>query len=134
MTNTIVVTGGGTGGHLSVARSFIDEFYSRGYNVIFIGSIKGQDKQWFENHPKLFQEAMEYEKDGYTWQQGESLKELCSDERRESIKREHYIRIKRQKSNFQSPNLVDILTNSSSEEWEIDWEEEEGRGCAACFI
>ena len=55
MSKTIIITGGGTGGHLSVARSFIDEFYSRGFQVIFIGSTKGQDRQWFENEPKLFQ-------------------------------------------------------------------------------
>ena len=53
MIHTVIVTGGGTGGHLSVARSFIDELYDRGYKVIFIGSQKGQDKQWFENYSKL---------------------------------------------------------------------------------
>jgi len=53
MKKKIIVTGGGTGGHLSVARSFIDEFYNRGYDVIFIGSIKGQDRQWFEKYPHL---------------------------------------------------------------------------------
>ncbi|MCD4756947.1 MAG: undecaprenyldiphospho-muramoylpentapeptide beta-N-acetylglucosaminyltransferase [Arcobacteraceae bacterium] len=53
MSQTILITGGGTGGHLSVAKSFIDEFYARGYKVIFIGSTKGQDKKWFENYPLL---------------------------------------------------------------------------------
>ncbi|MGB3750258.1 MAG: undecaprenyldiphospho-muramoylpentapeptide beta-N-acetylglucosaminyltransferase [Arcobacteraceae bacterium] len=52
---TVLITGGGTGGHLSVAKSFIDEFYSRGYKVIFIGSTKGQDKKWFENYPNISQ-------------------------------------------------------------------------------
>lgn len=52
---TVVITGGGTGGHLSVAKSFIDEFYRRGYKVIFIGSTKGQDRIWFENYPHASQ-------------------------------------------------------------------------------
>lgn len=51
--NIIIVTGGGTGGHLSVARSFIHEFYDQGYEVIFIGSRKGADRDWFENDEKI---------------------------------------------------------------------------------
>lgn len=49
----LIVTGGGTGGHLSVAKSLIDEFNNRGYKVIFIGSTNGADKRWFEQYDKL---------------------------------------------------------------------------------
>lgn len=49
----IVVTGGGTGGHLAVARSLIDELFSRGYKVIFIGSTKGADQDWFLHYDKI---------------------------------------------------------------------------------
>lgn len=73
-----------------------------------------------EQHPQLFKEAMEYEKDGYNWVQGESLSELMQPERVLQIKREY---IKRQSLNkTQSNYLIDILDDSESE------------GCAACFI
>lgn len=51
--NPIVVTGGGTGGHLKIADIFIDEFIKRGFEVIYIGSTSGQDKTWFENDSRL---------------------------------------------------------------------------------
>ena len=53
MIETVVVTGGGTGGHLKVADAFIEEFYKRGINIIFIGSSNGQDKSWFENDIRI---------------------------------------------------------------------------------
>ena len=45
----IVICGGGTGGHLAIARSFCDELNRRDIKPIFIGSTSGQDKFWFEN-------------------------------------------------------------------------------------
>lgn len=45
----IAITGGGTGGHLSIAKALADELKNRGENLIFIGSQNGQDKAWFEN-------------------------------------------------------------------------------------
>ena len=47
--NNIVITGGGTGGHLSVAKAFMEELNKRGIYPIFIGSTSGQDRDWFEN-------------------------------------------------------------------------------------
>ncbi len=75
----------------------------------------------YEQHPELFKKAMEYEKDGYTWSQGESLKELIEPQRIQQIKEEHFKRTARTKDK-QSPYLLDILG------------EAEGEGCASCFI
>ncbi|MCT7651223.1 UDP-N-acetylglucosamine--N-acetylmuramyl-(pentapeptide) pyrophosphoryl-undecaprenol N-acetylglucosamine transferase [Aliarcobacter butzleri] len=53
MKETVVITGGGTGGHLKVADAFIEEFYRRDIDIIFIGSSNGQDKAWFENDDRI---------------------------------------------------------------------------------
>lgn len=45
----IVISGGGTGGHLSIAKSLNEELLRRGEKTTFIGSTAGQDMMWFEN-------------------------------------------------------------------------------------
>ena len=44
------ITGGGTGGHLSIADALCSAAVQRGHEVIFIGSTSGQDRMWFEQH------------------------------------------------------------------------------------
>ncbi len=55
MKNKIVITGGGTGGHLKVADAFIENLYKKGIEIIYIGSSNGQDKAWFENDKRISQ-------------------------------------------------------------------------------
>lgn len=76
----------------------------------------------YEQHPDLYKKAMEYEKDGYTWAQGESLEELIQPKRMAQIKEEYVKKMERKASKNRSPYLIDIL------------DEEEGIGCASCFI
>jgi len=45
----IAITGGGTGGHLSIAKAFKDELNKRGIKPLYIGSTRGQDRSWFED-------------------------------------------------------------------------------------
>lgn len=75
----------------------------------------------YEQHNDLFKMAMEYEneKEGFTWNQNESLKELMQPERIANIKRDF---LNRNKSKIKSPYLIDILDDAEPE------------GCAACFI
>jgi 3'-phosphoadenosine 5'-phosphosulfate sulfotransferase (PAPS reductase)/FAD synthetase len=75
----------------------------------------------FEQHPEKFKQAMEYEndKEGFTWNQNESLKQLILPERIEAIKTEF---LNRDKSKAKSSYLVDVLNDTEME------------GCAACFI
>ena len=43
---SIVMTGGGTGGHLAIIKAVKE--YLGDEELVYIGSTKGQDKQWFE--------------------------------------------------------------------------------------
>jgi len=45
----IAITGGGTGGHLKIAKVIKDELNKRGIKPVYIGSTSGADKAWFEN-------------------------------------------------------------------------------------
>lgn len=96
--------------------------YSRSRSGCFFCFFQ-QKIEWvwlLENHPKLFDKAMEYEGDSYTWAE-EPLKELKKPERVEKIKREHYIRSQKKKSN-------------SPKSWQDSIIDAEGDGCASCFI
>lgn len=75
----------------------------------------------YEQHPELFALAQSYEKDGYTWNQEETLTELIKPIRIIKIK-EDYLKRTEKSSKAKSPYLLDIL------------DEAEGEGCAACFI
>ncbi|OQX73721.1 MAG: undecaprenyldiphospho-muramoylpentapeptide beta-N-acetylglucosaminyltransferase [Campylobacteraceae bacterium 4484_4] len=44
----IVITGGGTGGHLAIARAVKEALTEAGIEPVFIGSTYGQDRRWFE--------------------------------------------------------------------------------------
>ncbi len=63
---------------------------------------------------------MQYEKDGYTWGQEESLEQLIQPERIKKIK-EEYIKKTERNSKTKSPYLIDII-------------DDEEAGCASCFI
>ncbi len=45
----IALTGGGTGGHLAIARALKEVFIERGIPLLYIGSTSGQDRSWFGN-------------------------------------------------------------------------------------
>ncbi len=53
---TLAITGGGTGGHLSVAKSIAKIAKQNGIKLFYIGSISGQDRKYFQNS-ELFEET-----------------------------------------------------------------------------
>lgn len=74
----------------------------------------------YEQHPELYRKAMEFEKDGYTWNQGESLADLIKPERIRRIKLDI---IKKQEANRaaqKGTTLADVFGDELM--------------CANCFI
>lgn len=74
----------------------------------------------YEQHPEKFRQAMEYEKDGYSWMQDERLEDLIQPERMAQIK-ENQIKKTQKLTDKKTPYLIDLLFDSEE-------------GCAACFI
>jgi len=65
----ICITGGGTGGHLAIAKSFAKASNELNLKTIFIGSTYGQDEKYFKNSP-LFQEKYFLDTHGVVNQKG----------------------------------------------------------------
>lgn len=73
-----------------------------------------------EQHPDLYEKAMTFEKDGYTWIQGETLADLAKPERVRQIKLDVIKKQESAKAKSQSTKLVDILDDEIM--------------CSNCFI
>jgi UDP-N-acetylglucosamine--N-acetylmuramyl-(pentapeptide) pyrophosphoryl-undecaprenol N-acetylglucosamine transferase len=43
----VLLTGGGTGGHLAIVAAVKSALLKRGHRPLYIGSVNGQDQQWF---------------------------------------------------------------------------------------
>ncbi len=98
--------------------------YSRSRSGCFFCFYQ-QKIEWvwlLEQHPDLYESAIGYEKEGYTWME-ESLNDLKKPERVASIKKEHYIRTNR-----------NSLKTKTSTSWQDDLLNAEGEGCVSCFI
>jgi 3'-phosphoadenosine 5'-phosphosulfate sulfotransferase (PAPS reductase)/FAD synthetase len=98
--------------------------YSRSRSGCFFCFYQ-QKIEWvwlLEQHPELYAKAITYEKEGYTWM-AESLETLNKPERVASIKKEHFLRMNRQKKK-----------SRTGQSWQDEILEAEGEGCASCFI
>lgn len=97
-------------------------FYNRSRSGCYFCFFQ-QKIEWiwlYEQHPERFAQAMEYEKEGFTWMDDERLEELIQPERIHQIKEMHLRNSPEQRT--RSSYLIDVLN------------EAEGIGCAACFL
>jgi Phosphoadenosine phosphosulfate reductase family len=98
-------------------------YYNRSRSGCFFCFYQ-QKIEWvwlYEQHPDRFQEAMGYEKDGFSWMDDEPLEELIRPERISEIKKMHLNGLNNGQHD-KSAYLIDVLSES------------EGDGCNICFI
>ena len=67
----------------------------------------------YEQHPNLFRKSMEFEKDGYTWNQGETLADLTKPERIRQIKLDAIKKQEQKAKKESSTLLVDMFADDS---------------------
>jgi 3'-phosphoadenosine 5'-phosphosulfate sulfotransferase (PAPS reductase)/FAD synthetase len=99
-------------------------FYNRSRSGCYFCFFQ-QKIEWiwlYEQHPERFHQAIEYEKEGFTWMDDERLEELIQPERMMQIKELHLRNGGKNSKVDKSVFLVDVLSNS------------EGEGCTTCFI
>lgn len=99
-------------------------FYNRSRSGCYFCFFQ-QKIEWvwlYEQHPERFQQALEYEKEGFTWMDDERLEELIQPERIAQIKEMHLRNSDKNGKKDKSAYLIDVLAES------------EGQGCTVCFI
>jgi 3'-phosphoadenosine 5'-phosphosulfate sulfotransferase (PAPS reductase)/FAD synthetase len=95
--------------------------YSRSRSGCFFCFFQ-QKIEWvwlYETHVDLYEQAMQYEKDGYSWMDTETLEELAQPARIAQIKKDHYLKSNR---------------NSHQKSWKDKILDAELDGCVSCFV
>lgn len=87
----------------------------------------------YENNRQKFDKAVEYEKEGFTWMENESLKELAKPERRKEVKLRH-LKQKKNGTSKKSNTLMDSILDDEEKGEYFDKEDEDYAGCTVCFI
>lgn len=85
--------------HIAVAAQDVILFFQQKIEWIWL----------YEQHPDLYKKAMEFEKDGYTWNQGESLADLIKPERIRKIKLDIIKRQEENRAKQKGTTLVDLF-------------------------
>ena len=80
----------------------------------------------YEQHPELYAKAMEFEKDGYTWNQNESLADLVKPERIRQIKLDAIKKQEAKRKSEENANLADLFSGNN--------EDVDDAFCMNCFI